>query len=121
MMGTTTNIRELRERAKDLVIIADYKDRFIFFWKNTDASEETIEVINHIENLFEKIQSANLPQDIVEIVKIGHQIHDFAEKVVETTKDGTPLNIMIREFISALGDSDVQSIRDEDGETGRGV
>ena len=106
-MGTTTDIRELRKKAKDLVMIAGYKDTVVWFWRNASPSNEMVGIINRVEDLFGKIQSSKLPQDSVEIIRVGQQIHDFAKKGVEITKDGTPLNIMIREFIDVLGEENV--------------
>lgn len=120
-MGKTTDIQELRSRARDLAMIAEHKDRILWFWKQQESSNEMMEIINRVDRLLERIRVSRLPQDSVDVTKAGQQIQSCAQRAVEITKDGTPMNGMMKMFIEALRYDDVQGGEPKDGEDDRGV
>jgi hypothetical protein len=118
-MGSTTDIRELRSKAKDLSMIASYKESVIWFWRRAETSNEMMEIINRVELLLDKIQSSRVPNDSVEIVRAGQQIQACAKKAIKITEDGTPMNRMMKQFVEVLGYEDVQSSKSEERQDNR--
>jgi hypothetical protein len=94
-----TDINDIRKRAEEYKLIANYGDSISWFWEQAGADPETLQ---RAKDLFAHIRRAQLPEETIGICKAGEEILNQTDQLIEQTEDNHVLNRMMRQFREVL-------------------